>query len=185
MSNGLSPAVDAYIRRILPQAKKELTYVEGEDWSGIKNVKTRENAYAVHNLITDRNIKSAVDLYKMAGEDLSKKRVKNSLEILVKFFSILDERYNKVVENFDWTEFNSEEDGASAKAKNEVEFQSEVLKNLNAHEERLRKINFGGESDELHIEFHGDKPIPLMMSERMEEKYPDIQKYLDKKDEKK
>jgi len=182
MSNELSPAVDSYIRRILPQAKKELTYIEGEDWSVIKNVKSRDNAYEVHNLITDRNVRSAVTLYNMAGEDIGKKRVKNALEVLVKFFTILDERYKKVIEKFDWTAFNTEEEGS---AKNEVEFQSAVLKNINTLEDKLRGINFGGESDELHIEFHGDKPVPFMMNERMEEKYPDIKKHLEERDKKK
>lgn len=179
--SSLDPAVDGFIKRILPPAKKELKYIKDEDWSEIKNIKTRKNNYDVHHVITDRNIKYAIKLYKMAGEDVEKPRVKTTLDFLIGFFNILDERYSQMVEKFDYTALNLEEEEETNKMKFEVEFQSTVLNHINSMEASLRTINFGGESDELHIEFHGKQPIPFMMSETMEKKYPDIKKFLEKK----
>lgn len=180
MSNELTPEVDGFINRILPPAKKELQYIKDHDWSEIANVGSRENTYEVQQLITDRNIKSAVDLYKMAGEDVKKKRVQSSLQVFIEFFTILNDRYEKMVKRFDWTSFDLTNDKEAEKAKAEVSFQSALLKEVNRYESVLRGINFGGEDNKVNIRFFDDKPAPFLMKGSLEEVYPEIKDFLKK-----
>ncbi len=184
MSNELTQIVNSYIGRILPQAKKELQYIKDNDWSVIDNVGKRGSVYKVQHLLNDRNIKSAIKLYKMAGEDLDKKRVKSALRILIEFYTILDDRYNVMIEKFDWTSFDLEDAKQAKKATSEVEMQASILENLNTFEATLRAINFGDESDDVNISMHSDTPIPFMMREAIEEQYPEILDHLKKKEEK-
>lgn len=183
MSNKLTSAVDAYISRVLPPAKKEIEYVTDEDWSSIKNVNARSNAYAVHHLITNRNVTYAVELYKMAGDDVRHKRVQKTLELLISFFYKLDERYKSMIDKFDFTKFDPNDEKESSKVSAEVEFQSKVLAHITSMDSKLREINFGGQSTELGISLHGNKVIPFMMSELAERVFPEIKDYLKEKEE--
>ena len=63
----------------------------------------------------------------------------------------------------------------------EIEFQSGVLKDLSRFKENLRKINFGEESNDLDIPIHSDKPIPVIMAESVEARYPEIREFINKK----
>lgn len=181
MANELNSEVDAYLKRILPQAKKELTYIKNEDWSIIENVKMRGNVYKIQNLLVDRNTKTAVKLYGLAKEDITKKRVKSALSTLIEFFNIADKRYKVMVETFDWSTFSLDNDADAGKIKSEVEFQAEVLNDINGLEARLRAINFGGESDELSINFYNNTPAPFMMAEAIEIRYPEIKQFMKRK----
>lgn len=181
MKNELSAELDSYIKRVLPQAKKELKYVKNEDWSSIESVSVRSNVYKIQNLLVDRNVKTAVKLYGLASEDLSNKRVKAALAILIDFFKVADTRYKTMIDAFDWTTFDLIDTKGTDRVKKEVEFQAEVLDDINTLENRLRAINFGGESDELSLSFHSDTPAPFMMSDMLEDFYPEIKDYLKRK----
>ena len=177
----LNSEVESYLKRVLPQAKKELKYNKNEDWSKIKSVPTRENVYKIQDLLVHRNIETALKLYKLAGEDVKNKRVKDSLAILVEFFTILDERYSSMIEEFDWTTFKLDEKDANKRVEEEVKFQSGVLDDINKYEIKLKSINFGDESDDVSVSFYGNIPAPLMMSSMIEEIYPEVKEAVNKK----
>ena len=93
---------------------------------------------------------------------------------------------------FDWTKFSDEdfdthseeEDGKKSvekKQAEEIEFQHYVLKDYSAFKEKLRKINFGEDQAIVDIPIHGDTPVPIMMSEVIEERYPEVSELIKNK----
>lgn len=182
--NSVKESVDSYISRILPQATKEFKFVKDNDWTEISNVKTREQNYKIQKLLVDRNIKSAVKLYKMAGEDIKSKRVRSTLRTLIEFYKVLNDRYKVMIDTFNWTEFNLEDDKEAGRAAAEVKFQAGVLDDVNALDSELRGINYGDESDTINVAMHSNTPIPFMMKEYIEGKFPEISEFLKKRDKK-
>lgn len=184
--NEVSESIDKYISRVLPQAKKELAYIKDNDWSAIENIETRENSYDVQALLVDRNVKTAINLYKIAKESdtIGSKRVKASLKLLISFFKICNERYESMVQNFDWTTLSMDDKKEATKAKLEIQIQSKILKVVNELEAKLQAINFGDESDDVNVSMYGDTPMPFLMRDVMESAFPVIGEYLERKNKK-
>lgn len=177
----LDKKIDDHINLVIPPAKKELKFVRDNDWSDIPNLATRESMYKLQSILNERNLNTLIKLYSLAEEELGNPEVRKSIKILIEFFYILEKRYMTVDKKFDWTKFDQTEKGFEKRMELEIEFQSNVLKDLSNFKERLRKINFGEESSDLDIPIHSDKPIPLTMSRAIEERYPEIRDFINKK----
>ncbi len=177
----LDKKIDDHINLVIPPAKKELKFVRDNDWSDIPNLATRESMYKLQTILNERNLNALIKLYSLAEEELGNPEVRKSIKILIEFFYILEKRYMTVDKKFDWTKFDQTEKGFEKRMELEIEFQSNVLKDLSNFKERLRKINFGEESSDLDIPIHSDKPIPLTMSRAIEERYPEIRDFINKK----
>jgi hypothetical protein len=179
------------IELISPVAEKELKFVQEKDWSEIENLKKRESAYRLQDMLNARNLDALVKLYNLAIEDLSHPTVKSTISLLMGFYTLLEERYANMNKKFDWTEFTDDDistdsDGNKTKSvekkqEEEIEFQSGVLKDYSAFKEQLRKINFGDEQGVIDIPIHGDTPIPLLMRVIIEERYPEVTEEIEKK----
>lgn len=168
---------------IMPPAKKELKFIKEHDWSTVAKLDKRESMYNLQSILNDRNISALIKLYSLAEEDLGNPEIRKSIRLLLEFYYILEARYNHVTTAFDWTEFDEADANVEKKMELEIAFQSGVLKDLSSFKERLRKINFGEESDNLDIPIHADKPIPMTMSVAIEERYPEIRQFINKKKE--
>lgn len=176
----LDKKIEDHLDLTLPAAKKEIKFIKEHDWSKIPRLEKRESKYILQNILNDRNINALVKLHSLAKEDLGHPKVKDAVGIFLEFYKVLDERYAYVDKRFDWTKFDQEDENVEAKMEAEMKFQSEVLKNLTSFKERLRKINFGQETSTLDIPIYADKPIPLTMSQSLEERYPEIREHIDK-----
>lgn len=166
----------------LGPAKKALKYIEDNDWSKIKHVKSRESEYDIQHLLTNKNIKSFLELYNLAEEDLGHPKVKSAIKLFVEFYNILEKRFEYMEKQYDWTTIFEGEKDEHDKKKEEIEFQTKVLTNLDNFKKSLRKINFGGEKTDINIAIFNDTPIPFMMSKSAEERFPEIKEYIDKKE---
>ena len=198
MSKHLDKKITDNIELVSPVAEKELKFVQGKDWSEIDNLKKRESAYELQNMLNSRNLHALVKLHSLAAEDLGHPRVKRTIELLMGFYIILEERYHNMDKKFDWTEFTEEDVKVDAegnkvssvekKQEAEIKFQSGVFKDYSAFREMLRKINFGNDEALVDIPIHGDAPVPMMMGDAIEERYPEVTELIEKKlkeDEKK
>jgi hypothetical protein len=191
MSKHLDKKITDNIELVSPVAEKELKFVQGKDWSEIDNLKKRESAYQLQDMLNSRNLHALVKLYNLAAEDLGHPKVKRTIELLMGFYIILEERYHNMDKKFDWTEFTDEDvkiDGegnkvssVEKKQEEEIKFQSGVFKDYSAFREMLRKINFGNDEALVDIPIHGDAPIPLLMSNAIEVRYPEVKELIDKK----
>ena len=178
------------IELISPVAEKELKFVQEKDWSEITNLKKRESAYKLQHMLNSRNLTSLTKFYSLAQEDLGHPKVKRTIDLLMGFYLLLEERYVNMDKKFDWTEFTEEDIPVDAEGKKiksvekkqeeEIEFQSGVLKDYSDFRESLRKINFGSDQALVDIPIHGDTPIPLLMSGAVEERYPEVTELITK-----
>jgi len=174
MANKLELKIKDYIDLIIGPAKKELKYIEINDWSSVSELKSRESEYDLQALLNHRNINALIKLHGLAKEDLKHPTVKATMSSLMKFYNTLEERYSNMEKKFDWTVAFEGEKDEKLKKRAEIEFQSRVLADLTKHKENLRKINFGEESSEVNIVMHSDTPMPFMMREAMEDRYVEI-----------
>ena len=70
---------------------------------------------------------------------------------------------------------------AEKKQELEIDFQSGVLKDYSKFKQDLRKINFGENVITVDIPIHGDTPIPIIMREMIENRYPEVKEFLQNK----
>ena len=192
MSKYLDKKVLDNIEMVTPIAEKELKFIQSIDWSEINNLKKRETAYKLQDMLNSRNIDALIKLHSLALGDLSHPKVKRTVDVLISFYTLLEQRYINMDKKFDWTKFSDEdfethseeEDGKKSvekKQAEEIEFQHYVLKDYSAFKEKLRKINFGEDQAIVDIPIHGDTPIPIMMSEVIEERYPEVSELIKNK----
>lgn len=181
MASKLDLKIQDYLDLVIGQAKKEIKYIEGKDWADISALKVRESEYDLQALLNHRNINALIKLHGLAKEDLKHPTVKNAMALLMKFYNTLDARYSKMEKKFDWTTVFEGEEDEETKKRAEIEFQSGVLGDLTKHKENLRKINFGEESNEVNIVMHSETPMPFMMRESMEERYPEVLEHMEHK----
>jgi len=191
MENHLDKKIIDNIELIHPVAVKELKFIQEHDWSEIDNLKKRESAYKLQHILNSRNLSALEKLYKLASEDLGHPKVRATIDLLVGFYILLEERYINMDKKFDWTMFTDEDipvdkDGNKVKSvekkqEEEIAFQSGVLDDYSTFKESLRKINFGNDQALVDIPIFGDAPIPLLMSEIIEERYPEVTELMRKK----
>jgi hypothetical protein len=177
----LDKKIQDHLDLVMPPAKKELKFIKEHDWSIVSKLEKRESMYNLQSILNDRNISALIKLYSLAEEELGNPEVNKSIKLLLEFYYILEKRYNHVTRAFDWTEFDEADSNVEKRMEMEIAFQSGVLKELSSLKERLRKINFGEESDNLDVPIHSDKPIPFTMSNAIEERYPEVRAFINKK----
>lgn len=178
----LDEKIKDHIELIIAPAKKELDYIKGRDWSNISEFKKRESEYKLQEMLNHRNINALIKLHALAKNDLKHPEVKATMAILMQFYKILEKRYSNMETKFDWTTVYEGDQDEEAKKMKEIEFQSGVLTDLTKHKSDLRKINFGEDTDEINIQMHADTPIPMMMADMVEGRYPEIKEFLKRKD---
>lgn len=162
-------------------AKKALKYVEDNDWSKISKIKAREDEYEVQHLLTNKNVRSFIEFYELAQEDLGHPKVQEAIKTYVEFYNLLEKRFEYMESQYDWSVIFEGEKDEHLKKKAEIEFQTKVLGQLDNFKKNLRKINFGDQRNEINIAIFNDTPIPLMMREEAEEKFPELREYMEKK----
>lgn len=185
MSNKqLDPTIEDFLSTFEETSRKEIKYIldPKNDWTKILERGIRESRHDLEVLLVDRNTLTAEKLFTLCKGDTKHPRVKSALDLLIKFFKIYEERKEKYLRDEDWTLY--ELDGKKdTDIRAEIEFQSEILKNVSKYKEKLRKINFGEDSAVVDIQIFGNISIPLMMSDIIEERYPEIKDFLLKKRE--
>lgn len=185
MAKKLDNKILDQIELIMPPAKKELRFIQSRDWAEVENLKKRESMYKLQDILNSRNLTALLKFHTTAKEDLGHPKVKKTIELLLQFYFILEERYNKMSEKFDWTTYVDDAgaekgNGMTAEKKQEleIEFQSGVLKDYSKFKEDLRKINFGEDVVTVDIPIHGDTPIPIVMRETIENRYPEVAEHI-------
>lgn len=179
----LNSKVQDYLDLHFGPAKKALNYVQDNDWSDIAKVIPREDEYDIQHLLTNKNIKSFIELYNTAevAEQLDHPKVREAIVLFLEFFNLLESRFEVMEEKYDWATIFKGVKDEKTKKKAEIEFQTKVLSHLDNFKKNLRKINFGDMSSEINIAIFNDTPIPFMMQEEAEEKFPELREYMEKK----
>lgn len=180
MAEQLNEDIQDFIDSISITSQKEAIYIKKNNWADIEDFKARQEEFDLQNLLVERNLIHAASLYKLAKADLKHPAVKAMLDSLIATFHIHGGRISKYIVESDWSE-QLLEGGSRASMKSEIEFQSEINKDLAKFKSDVRKINYSDESQSVDIQTFGNVVVPLMMSDRMEERYSEITEMLEKK----
>lgn len=168
----LEGSVEDFLDTVNITLSKELKFIKENDWSLVSDRKKRIELHDLQSLITDRGVKNAARLYELCKQDTSPKFIKSSMKKFIEMYEVYNARYESYTEKEDWTTYIDRVDEMSG----EIEFQSDIQKNVGSFKVILRKINFGGEGNNIEIVFRDNAPGPFMMQNKLEELYPEILK---------
>jgi hypothetical protein len=176
----LKSQIQDFLNTVEGPLKKELKFIKENDWihEGIRGV--REKKHDLHYLITNRAVGNAEKLHKIAKDDLDHPKVKRVMKKMIEMFEIYEKRYHLYTEKEDWTTY-LDQDKDEKEMEEEITLQSDISKAVTDLKGKLRKINFGGAGDEVNIELWNNTPMPFMMSQKLEDRYPEIAEKLEKK----
>jgi len=176
----LKETIADFIDTIYDPLKKELNFIEKHDWTKAVTLKNRENEHGLNAIVTGRAVKAAKDLFKIAEADLGHKRVKSLMKLCKEVFDLYERRYNAYTKSQDWEQFMSE-GGSLEKVQDEMRFQNDIRNQLNELKKTMRDINFGDEEGRIAISTFNDVPLPLVMREMVEERFPEVKELINKK----
>lgn len=169
-----------YIDSIEITTKKETKYIKENDWTLIKEQKFKQDEFDLQNTLVANAVGHAEALYKLAKADLRSDKVKEALDLLLSSVPVHTNRISNYVLNSDYLE----SDLSKADIKAEMEFQNELNKVGNKIKSKVRTINYGDATETIDIQTFNNVKIPLMMSDMMEQRFPEIKEFLAKKKKK-
>ena len=176
-------SVESFLDTIEKTVHNELKFIKGKDWSNVETVKERNDMHDIQFLLTDRNIKHAAKLFSLASQKgvEDSPRVKKMLKTLTNFYEIYERRYDHYVGKQDFNAIldGIETSGVSVKA--EIEFQSDLVKNLTSFKEIARKIELSESKGKTQVQNYNDTPTPFLMRQAVEHRYPSIKEITEKK----
>lgn len=163
--------------------KKESSYITSNDWTSINKSEEREQEFNLQNLLVSRAVSHAETLCKIAKDDLGHTTIKKTLADLLKSYNLHIERSQRYISDSDWS--NYLELGLSrTDMKNELTFQSDIMKLTTELKNKVRKLNISNEGKSLDLKFHADGIASLIMyNEVLLERHPEIEDYLKKRRE--
>lgn len=157
--------------------KKELKYIQENDWTLIKEAKFKEDEFDLQNTLVLNAIGHATNLFTLAKSDLRHPKVKETLDSLLKSIPLHTGRVSKYISESDY--LNSDLDKGAMKA--EMEFQSIINKSATGIKSKVRKLNYTEDSNSLDIQTFNNTPIPLLMFDTFLNRYPEIEDYIEAK----
>lgn len=155
--------------------KKELKYIQENDWTLIKEAKFKEDEFDLQNTLVLNAVGHATNLFILAKSDLRHPKVKETLDSLLKSIPLHTGRVSKYISESDY--LNSDLDKGAMKA--EMEFQSVINKSATGIKSKVRKLNYTEDSNSLDIQTFNNTPIPLLMFDTFLNRYPEIEAYID------
>lgn len=178
--------VTNYIENYRKAIEKEWAYILRQNWASEKRISAREKLHKRQHLITDRSYSKLEYFAKITEDYRDRKSVQSFIELLVGFLDKYIERYEECAETYDWTTYEEtfnhlKEDEIDKLIGDETEFQSTALANVNKFRLNIKKLNLDDMTSELYIPIHSDKPIPLIMRGKIEELFPDVKSYMERK----
>lgn len=172
----LSTTITDFLEPLEASMNKEITFIRNNDWTDVEDRKKRETQLKLHAKLTDRGLKHAEKLQNLAEEDLDHPRLKKVFKTYFEMFEIFEKRYYLYTENEDWTKY-LEKNLSEAEMKQELQLQSEALKHITTFKETARKINIDNNKKTINLPILNNQPIPLVMREVVEQRYPEIKNY--------
>ena len=164
----------------IPQ-ERNLKIVKESDWTAKVEMSEKEELYKVHRFFVDRAVDNATTLYNMCNGDTRNKSVKEVLETLSAIFNLQSERVEKYINDNDWSIDLVETGKVSDAMLVEGEFQSGMLKDINTSRAKMQKVNIGDNIKSVNVPIFGDQPVPLIMRQAIEKKFPEIKEYINQR----
>lgn len=188
MIEELHPETEGLLVTLEKVIDKELAFVTNpeNDWTKVENFSRKEDTHKLHLLLTKRSVDYADKLLGIASTngDSEKRVVKDMLKKLTKFFTVYDNNYFKYVEDQDWTAMLANEVSkkkGESTASQELEFQSDLTKNLASMRAVILKIAKLEDKSYIKIPIFNDRPAPFLMDEAFEEKFSELRDVMEER----
>lgn len=181
----LHEEVEAALEAYEPQLLNSLGLVTEENWVWSDD---RKDTFELQFQLTKRNLTFAQQLQTLAitHNNSTHERVVDVVNRLISLYDIFKERYNEY--NISSAEIirgikekQKEKGKKTLSVELEVKFQSDVAEAYSKLTALYKKINNLASDDRIIIPTFNDVPIPLVMREQMEEAFPNIKPFLEKK----
>jgi hypothetical protein len=169
-----------YIDSIEITTKKETKYIKDNNWATMQELKAKIAEFDLQDTLVKNAVGHAESLYKLAKADLKHDDVKEALDLLLSAVPLHTSRISSYISESDYLESGLEK----GQVKAEMEFQTEANKSLTQIKSKVRKIVYGESTEGVEIPTFNNVRIPLMMSDMMEQRFPEIKEFLAKKKKK-
>lgn len=166
-----------FISSIEITTKKEVKYIQDNNWTTMQELKAKIAEFDLQDTLVKNAVGHAESLYKLAKADLKHDDVKEALDLLLSAVPLHTSRISSYISSSDYLESGLEK----GQVKAEMEFQTEANKSLTQIKSKVRKIVYGESTEGVEIPTFNNVRIPLMMSELIETRYPEVKEYLDLK----
>lgn len=185
MSEILSTETESLLITLSNVINKELKFISDNrnNWVDIADDKKKYSMHDLHFLLTKRNIEYADKLFAIAikNGDENNPKVKSTLKELSKFFNIYEKNYSRYINMYDLSKILESMDDNSVNIKTELGFQSDITKNLAGLRDVMLKISRFDDKSSITIPIFNNRPVPFLMSETFEDKYPQLKELMNEK----
>ena len=161
--------VKDWINQYKEQFERYNSYCDTNNWIYAEDVEEEYGVQKDISLIVLDRLKYFVKKFEPY---LEFKYVKNFIDLMQIPVSLFLDRCNFYFENNDWLKIDNKE-----KQIEEMKFQSYMMSDFNKLKDKLQEINLDEEFISLDLPIFGDKLIPFLMQDMMENKYPEIKKF--------
>lgn len=183
----LTTEVQSLIDTLDKVVYKELTFIKDpeNDWTKMKDFNARKSTHDLHKLLTQRNVNYCKNLFILASknDDIEEREVKVMLDKLGEFFSEYESKFDYYISKTDLGDMmaNIKNSNKAAAIKDELEFQSDITKNVADMRNVMMQISRLQDKTKVVIPIFNDRPVPFFMKEVMENRYPEIKVALEEK----
>jgi len=161
--------VKDWINQYKEQFERYNSYCDTNNWIYAEDVEEEYGVQKDISLIVLDRLKYFVKKFEPY---LEFKYVKNFIDLMQIPVSLFLDRCNFYFENNDWLKETDKQ-----KQIEEMKFQSDMMSDFNKLKDKLQEINLDEEFISLDLPIFGDKNIPFLMQDMMENRYPEIQKF--------
>lgn len=171
-------SVEDYISSFKTIIPNQLAYVKANDWTKEPLRTLRASQYRIQEGFLSQANDHAVMLQTIAT-DIDSNRVKEWAEVLTEFHKIFEERCLRYFEEENWSTY-LEQGKTADDVDKEASLQTEIAKALAKSKSKIRKLNFG-ETKMINIGLVGNVKAPLMMKDVIENKFPAVKEFIEKR----
>jgi ElaB/YqjD/DUF883 family membrane-anchored ribosome-binding protein len=167
-----------FIKEHEPVIKDTTKYLKDVDWTNILERKDRINEHKLHLKLVNSLTDKLEHVVTEAGEDNLKKdvKIKNFVESVIKEVKNYTKRTSDYFRKERWQDYPDQEDKSA-----ELDFQDTILKEMLKIKKRVSSLKLDEEKKEIYVKVYADAILSLPMRQVIEERYPNVKEYMEKK----
>lgn len=158
--------------------KDQTKYLKDVNWTSVSSRKDRIKEYELHNKLINTLTDKLQYVVGEAGDDNIKKnkKVADFIELVLNEVTNHNKRIAYYFKNEKWQEYLDQDEKSA-----EIDFQDDILKEMLKIKGRITKLKLDEEKKEVSIKIYGDAIVSLPMRKMIEDRYPEIKEFMEKK----
>ncbi len=161
--------VQDYIKSNKSHIEDYKDYLEGKDWSMTREIEYAKKEYSIQSTIVKSVITDLKYFVKKAEAVLEHKYVIDFIELMTSTIDIFNRRCEVYMSVNDWT--TEQDDDKKNKL---LQFFDKLRREITDNTDDVIALNLDFDVNNLGIKIHGDKKIPFLFRDMMEEMFPQL-----------